>query len=291
VLAATPGIRRAVLSARRVAIAGALLVCTGAFFSSPPWTGNEGMNFRVFVRHGFWPFVTGKLDRSNYSAMFKGPFEYSYATDEQLAALIESRRPRRSDKLHVRGFDPTPYVLTGLYSPSRFMMETPLGSQQFSLQPWWYAEHQWSLFGDTKPRFFITDVGRTSDLTALRDAGYGFVGTRGRRVLLEQGLRQERLDPQQVTDLFSARAVSGTLLGSLPFHATFGAGQTVELDVQGQVTPGTWRVSPDGAACVTLPGESGKRETCASIYTLDDRYLAVGGDGSELVNMTPHRGP
>jgi len=244
------------------------------------------MNFRNFVLHGWWPYLRGKLSEAEYSALFKGPFGYSYDTDERIAALIESRKPRRSDKLHIRGFDPTPYVLSGLYSPSRFMMETPLdGSYLFTLQSEWQGEHHERLFGALRPRFFVTQVGWTGDLEDLRGAGYGLIGSRGRYVLLEQGIHQSRLDPERIVQVLSAHSANGTLLGSVPFNATFGEGRTVELEVHGKIMPGAWSVSPNGSACVTLTLDSGNRETCASIYPLDDRYVAIADDGSELVNM------
>jgi hypothetical protein len=286
VLAAAGGVSRLVALGRTTATVGVACVCAGACFSAPPWTGFEGNNYRNYVLHAWWPFVTGRTTRSVFDAIFKGPFGYSYPANAELAEFIRLRHPLPADRLHIRGFNPVAYVLSGLYSSSRFMIESPLeNAYVVSRRPGWAREHDSRLLRSARPRFFVTLVGRTKDVTRLQKAGYGVVGTRDRFVLLELGASRGALQPERFGPLFRNHGAHGTLFGGIPFRALFDGDNGFQLTVQDRTFPGSVRMEGPDLLCATVVNAGVARERCGRLYYLDGGYIALDDEGRELATL------
>ena len=115
--------------------------------------------------------------------------DFLYAYDEQtrMAAAIAARGPRPGDLLHVRGYEPTVYVLTGLSSPARFF--------ENHLHSWWVRDFDalddakrdhYARLGAAAPRFFATRPELPVDVEVLETAGYERFAEIGRFTLWER---------------------------------------------------------------------------------------------------------
>jgi hypothetical protein len=115
--------------------------------------------------------------------------DFLYAYDEQtrMAEAIAARGPRPGDLLHVRGYEPTVYVLTGLSSPARFF--------ENHLHSWWVRDFDalddakrdhYARLGAAAPRFFATRPELPIDVEVLETAGYERFAEIGRFTLWER---------------------------------------------------------------------------------------------------------
>jgi hypothetical protein len=115
--------------------------------------------------------------------------DFLYAYDEQtrMAEAIAARGPRPGDLLHVRGYEPTVYVLTGLSSPARFF--------ENHLHSWWVRDFDalddakrdhYARLGTAAPRFFATRPELPVDVEVLETAGYERIAEVGRFTLWER---------------------------------------------------------------------------------------------------------
>jgi hypothetical protein len=118
--------------------------------------------------------------------------DFLYAYDEQtrMAEAIAARGPRPGDLLHVRGYEPTVYVLTGLSSPARFF--------ENHLHSWWVRDFDalddakrdhYARLGAAAPRFFATRPELPIDVEVLETAGYRRFARVGRFTLWERDPR------------------------------------------------------------------------------------------------------
>jgi hypothetical protein len=287
-LSAAYGVGPLLRERRTLTTLSVLFLTAGSFFSAPSWTGNEGTTYRSFVFHAWWPRVTGRLSDEAYAAVFEGPFGYSYVEHESLATLISSQKPRPGDRLHVRGYGTTIYVLTGLRSPSRFLMESPLqDSYLLSYEPEWAEEHSRILLVDRPPRFFVTQVGAADDIELLKKAGYGLVGSRGRYLLLELAVGASPLDATRLNSVVAGNTFRGTALGGLKIAVNFGLDGRLQAQIQDESRSGVWRISEDAEVCVDW-GDT--VEKCATVYERGQRYVAFDETGQELADLTPSPG-
>ncbi|HVU05434.1 MAG TPA: hypothetical protein VHE30_26990 [Polyangiaceae bacterium] len=283
VLAGAHGLREAFSRAPAASATALLGVVAGQFFTAPEWTGSPAMNFRTFALHTWLGRARGLLSEKQYDLAFAGPFEYGYAAQTALADLILARHPAPRDGLHVRGFDTTVYVLTGLRSPSRFMMESPLQDARLaSYRPEWQLEHDRALTGPRKPRFAVTQVGYVADIRWWTANGYGLAGSRDRYVLLERGLSATPLEAEAVKGLLEGRTLLGTVMGDLPVALRFGPGTRLTAESGDSALSGTFEVHEDGEVCVS--GEA-IANTCVAVYRRQDRLVAFSADGREIANL------
>lgn len=286
VLAAAPGVRVFLLHRRAVMVGSVFFLVLGSVLGAPAWTSDDAVagSYRDFVLHAFWPRITGNLSDRAFAAVFVGPFGYSYAEEESVAALITAQKPRPSDRLHVRGYATTIYVLSGLHSPSRFMMEGPVrDSYLASYEPEWATEHARILLEERRPRFFVTNVGTQDDIELIENAGYGKVGSRGRFLLLELGLGSVPLHDDQLGAMVAGHSFRGTALGGLELSATFDVDGHLDADLQGEDRRGEWRIS-ENRLCVKW---SGSGERCASVYDRGAHYVAFDETSQELADLRP----
>lgn len=284
-LAAAPAMAKLLANARaKVVVASSMTLAAGAFFVSPPWTGNEMMNYREYVLHAWWPYARGRTETAAFEGIFGGPFGYRYADQVAVAALVNGRHPARTDGLQVRGFDPTIYVLTGLYSPSRFLMEAPV-QDPYLLQyaPGWAAEHERALGGDTAPRFVVTQVGAEADIAGLLGAGFELLGSRARYVVLERDLQQERMTEAEVNEALERRTFEGLFLGGAHGDATVAPDGSFSVRMGDRTSPGRWRVQSDGTLCVR--SETGSGETCGAVYRRGRDFSVFESSGQEMATV------
>ncbi len=120
-------------------------------------------------------------------AMVHPDFLYAYPEQVAMASAIQSRGLRPGDLLHVRGYEPTVYVLTGLSSPARFF--------ENHLHSWWVRDfdaldeskrEHYARLGQTAPRFFATRPELPVDVAVLEAAGYERFAGVGRFTLWER---------------------------------------------------------------------------------------------------------
>ncbi len=186
VLAAAPGF--ALLLRRRLIFAAPLAVgfALGTAAAAVPWPGHPSIDYVTYVRSHWAPHALGARSAASFMNVFRGPFGYAYKEHRELAEMVLARHPSPDDGLHIRGFSPTVYALTGLYSPSRFMAETPLTAAHLrTFRPRWLWEHRTAL-QNRPPRFFMTWNRATTDLVQLRKKGYRPLGQRGIFVVFER---------------------------------------------------------------------------------------------------------
>ncbi|MCB9600045.1 MAG: DUF2029 domain-containing protein [Sandaracinus sp.] len=121
------------------------------------------------------------------SAMVHPDFLYAYEDQRRMAEAFEARGLRPGDALHVRGYEPTVYVLTGARSPARFF--------ENHLHSWWVrdvealeaAKHDhYARLADAAPRFFATRPELPVDVELLEAAGYEPFAEVGRFTLWER---------------------------------------------------------------------------------------------------------
>jgi hypothetical protein len=276
--AIAPVLRRGV----RAPAAAVLGVVGGGLLSSPVWSTSELGSYRAYVLHGAIPRLLGKLPDAALFAAFVGPNDYSYAAHEQLAALVRSRGPRRGDRIHLRGYETTTYVLTGMYSPSRFLMEGPVLDRYLgAYRPAWRAEHE-RLLREHPPRFFVTHVGKREELSTLRAAGYGLVGSRENLVLLELGASSVPLSGAEASLRLVGARLRGTVLGTMAFDVTLAEGGKVAGRVAGARVSGRFRMERD-SLCVNLRGVG---EHCAAVHALGSDLVLFDADSRELARVT-----
>ncbi len=287
VLCAAGGIREVIVTRGRSTAAGAAaILAVGAFLGSPPWTGTEFTTYRSYVLHSFWPLAFGRISRATFDEAFNGPFDYRYTEEVAVSELVESRHPAPTDGLQVRGFDPTIYVLTGLHSPSRFLMETPLeNAYLLSYASGWNAEHDRALFGPRAPRFFVTSLGDTDDLSRLEVRGFQPLGSRGRYVVLERGLAQHGATRSEVETVLARRNFEGLMFGTMPARALFREAGTYSFWLGDKVFRGTFHVTDGGEVCIEP--ELGQPGTCGKIYARGTEFVAFEGNGRELGDFHP----
>ncbi|HJL03043.1 MAG TPA: hypothetical protein RMH85_17195 [Polyangiaceae bacterium LLY-WYZ-15_(1-7)] len=113
------------------------------------------------------------------------------AADDAAADDAAAERGAREDRarvaLHVRGYEPTAYVLSGAFSPARTF--------ENHLHSWWIRdsavvealrEAHYARLEETAPRFFATRPELPIDLEVLPAAGYARVGQAGKFTLWER---------------------------------------------------------------------------------------------------------
>lgn len=281
VLAATPGLSLWLRKDRALTGLGTGAVVVGTFFSGPTWTGNEFTTYRSYVLDAWIPFIRGRKPREDFVRSFGGPFQYTYQANEAVAGLIDGQAPTRTDRLHVRGYDTTIYTLTGLFSPSRFFMEAPLGGYFVTYRPEWADEHERALRGASAPRFFVTQTSADGDIRALLSDGYGLLGSRDRYVVLERGLRSDRLGSHEASEFLGGRRLSGVLVTTISFDLSFALDGTFTGSIHSNSADGTWKVQDDGQVCATL----GPKRGCARLYQTPAFVLAFDDEWRELAKI------
>ena len=169
----------------RITIVTALAIVLIGFFSAPPWCVNNNTNY-LKATVSFWLYNAGYMERANYLKPFIGGFGYNYRDNELIGEMIK-KRARPGDQLHVRGFEPAIYAVSGLRSPSRFFHEIPFIDTKLQYRHGeWLHEHQRALL-TCPPRFIVTFSHDTYDLRSLLKRGYLKIASAGRFVLLESG--------------------------------------------------------------------------------------------------------
>jgi hypothetical protein len=281
VLAAAPGLSLWLRKDHALTGLGTGAVVVGTFFSGPTWTGNEFTTYRSYVLDAWFPFIRGRKPREDFVRSFGGPFQYAYQVNEAVAALIDDQAPARTDRLHVRGYDTTIYTLTGLFSPSRFFMEAPLGDYFVAYRPEWADEHERALHGASAPRFFVTQTSADGDIRALMRDGYGLLGSRDRYVVLERGLQSVPLGSHEAAEFLGGRRLSGVLVTTVSFDLSFGLDGTFTGSIHGNSAVGTWKVQDDGQVCATL----GAKHGCSRVYQTPAFVLAFDGGWRELAKI------
>ncbi len=151
-----------------------LTVVLIGYFGAPNWITNARVTYRTYT-HSFWSYMRGETRRSAFLQQFLGPFNYRYAVQERIGDQIGDRA-NPGDGLHVRGFEPAIYAVSGLASPSRFASEMPLGASQLSYnREAWAAEHD-AILWVTRPRFFVTFLWAPADMALVEAHGYRRMG-------------------------------------------------------------------------------------------------------------------
>lgn len=166
------------------AIGVATLLVVISFATAPDWIGNHKVTYPRYLA-SWRAYLIGEVDRYEFVSQFKGLNGYSYQALEIMGLLVAGRA-RPGDGLHVHGFEPIPYVITGLRSPSRFFAEFPLidGALAYRRQEWATA-HQISLELDP-PRFVVDFSYRTDRISKRIAGGYHLKGRAAQFVLLER---------------------------------------------------------------------------------------------------------
>jgi hypothetical protein len=137
-----------------------MVILTGFLFP-PSWGSSNYTVSYVTCTKRFWQYACGIIDRATFTKLFNIPFFYNYAPQEKLAAKIRSYA-QPDDALHVEGFEPVFYVLTGLRSPSRFFSEHVLQDPNLKYhRNEWLEEHNRAL-RKSMPQFFVTCTGNKS---------------------------------------------------------------------------------------------------------------------------------
>ena len=155
------------------------------FIYAPPWLVNTKVNYQTMTK-SFWGYAAGYGERAVYLEPFIGGFGYNYRDNEIIGEIIR-KCAQPGDQLHVRGFEPAIYAVSGLRSPSRFFHEIPFIDTKLQYRHGeWLHEHQRALL-TCPPRFIVTFSHDTYDLRSLLKRGYLKIASAGRFVLLESG--------------------------------------------------------------------------------------------------------
>ena len=163
-----------------LALTAALAASILGFSVTPRWPLSYKAATARFYRYG-----RGELSRWEYLEPFRGPFDYSYRDEEALGTLIRERASP-GDLLHVRGYEPAVYVVSGLRSPSRFATEIPLFLPNLTYKrAEWRAENDRAIWA-ARPRFFVTFSFNPDDMLAIVGHGYHEQARQGPLVLLER---------------------------------------------------------------------------------------------------------
>jgi len=164
----------------------AFMVIVTGFLFPPSWgTTNYTASYLTCTKR-FWQYARGTIDRNKFIEVFNIPFFYNYVPQEKLSAKIKSYA-QLNDTLHVEGFEPVFYVLTGLRSPSRFFYEYILQDPNLKYhRDEWLEEHTHAL-RKSLPQFFVTFIGnksRTMMFLLLND--YQMIGREDPFILFEK---------------------------------------------------------------------------------------------------------
>ncbi|MBX3248172.1 MAG: hypothetical protein KF901_13415 [Myxococcales bacterium] len=152
-----------------------------------PWIAAVALALVALLRPGstYGAHVRGLYAGTDLSERMVSPdFGYDYREQRAMASLLRERGARRGDSLHVRGYEPTVYVLSGLRSPARFF--------ENHLHSWWVSDFEvlerakashYARLGESAPTFFATRAELPVDEEVLPAAGYERVGVVGRFAL------------------------------------------------------------------------------------------------------------
>jgi hypothetical protein len=138
----------------------AFMVIVTGFLFPPSWGTNYTASYLTCTKR-FWQYARGTIDRNKFIEVFNIPFFYNYVPQEKLSTKIKGY-VQPNDTLHVEGFEPVFYVLTGLRSPSRFFSEFVLQDPNLKYhRKEWLNEHKHAL-RKSLPQFFVTFIGNKS---------------------------------------------------------------------------------------------------------------------------------
>lgn len=166
--------------AQLTSLAGMLAVI---LLLSPVWVHNRSLTWMSYTA-SWWQQLNGTVSREAFARQFVGT-GYSYWPLELIGRVIEERR-RPGDELHVHGFEPIPYVISGLRSPSRFFAEFPLFDPKLT-----YRRDEWTrahlrALRERPPRFVVDFVYSRKHVAAWLASGYHVLGSVAQFVLLER---------------------------------------------------------------------------------------------------------
>jgi hypothetical protein len=169
----------------RMTLAAAIGILMYTFLGAPSWYSNKNVTYPITTLQ-FWEYAAGNMPRATYLKQFTGVYKYDYYVLESLGNIVRDRT-QPGDRLHVRGFEPTVYAISGLRSPSRFFIENPLLDPAMNYhRAAWRAEHEQACWKDP-PRFVVTFSNDPNDMAELIKRGYVKNGSAGRFVLFERG--------------------------------------------------------------------------------------------------------
>jgi hypothetical protein len=190
-LAAAAGVAEAGRRCPRLlpwAAAGAVLV---GFLLAPTWICNRAAKDArptTYLRMtaATWSYLFGQTPRSEYLRPFDGSYGYRYADQEAMGLAVRDRS-RPGDLLLVRGFEPTPYIVSGLRCPSRFFIEMQLTERRVTFaRETWIAEYNRAMAADP-PRFVAIQPWKTDQIEHLLQKGFRRGEQHGTLVLYERG--------------------------------------------------------------------------------------------------------
>ena len=152
------------------ALALAAAFTVGGFVSGPRWVNTPEMSYYRFTTEVALPYARGERSAASVSGVFNIG-SYHFGTNERVALRIKAMA-RPGDTLHVRSFEPTLYVVSGLRTPTRWPSEYPLEAWGLEYhRAEWLAELDATLRAHP-PRFFVTFTDRHADIELLRAMGY-----------------------------------------------------------------------------------------------------------------------
>lgn len=152
------------------AVALALTFLVGGFVSGPRWVNTPALSYYLFVKDVAWEHAMGRRSARSVSSVFNIG-SYHFGTNERVALRIRAMA-RPGDMLHVRSFEPTLYVVSGMRTPTRFPSEYPLEAPGLEYhREAWLAERDRVIYSRF-PRFLVTYTDRPADIADLEAHGY-----------------------------------------------------------------------------------------------------------------------
>lgn len=152
------------------ALALAFAFTLGGFAGGPAWVNTPSFRYLTFVRDVAWERAAGRRDDRSVSSVFSIG-SYHFGRNERIALRIRAMA-RPGDMLHVRSFEPTLYVVSGMRTPTRFPSEYPLEAPGLEYKrEEWLAERDRVIY-TRLPRFVVTFVDRPADIADLERHGY-----------------------------------------------------------------------------------------------------------------------
>jgi hypothetical protein len=151
---------------------------------APRWPSNPAVSYGSYMMS--WGRRLSRTEtRAGFLRQFVGGFDYSYAAVDAIGRVILTEK-RPGDMLHVYGFEPVPYVISGLRSPSRFFAEFPLIDPRLAYRRSdWLAQHLRSI-ADAPPRFVVDFDCERNRIQYRIEIGYRQRAKIARYVLLEK---------------------------------------------------------------------------------------------------------
>ena len=175
-------------------LAGLAAMLALVFLLSPTWVHNPSISWPTYTV-SWWQRLTGSLSRERFLRQFVGGGGYSYFALDSIGRAVEERK-RPGDTLHVHGFEPIPYVISGLRSPSRFFAEFPLIDPMLGYRrDEWILAHVHSLQAHP-PRFIVDSTSQQARIRLWMSSGYRVVASADWFVLLERGPQGRGPAPQ-----------------------------------------------------------------------------------------------